>query len=212
MMDNRWRDTASDRDIERVHEAATAWKDHDTAARRAAVTIRDQVQRRYGLDVNNLGADNASAATALAKAERDREQAEQERRAGREENAQEAQLLAEADREDRARQQSTDEENAPPEALREEAGIKSDSAERRRIRLWCLTTGRESILHMADAFEPIFPCRSIGRLTICLKFYVPEESNQIITGPACVLPQEFGHDVEGLARAEEFFWLPFIWG
>lgn len=28
-MDNRWWDTASGRDIERVHEAATAWKDHD---------------------------------------------------------------------------------------------------------------------------------------------------------------------------------------
>lgn len=132
VMDNRWWDTASGRDIERVHEAATAWKDHDPAARNAAETIRDQVQRRYGLDVNNLGADETSVATALAKAERDRDQADKERGTGREENTQAAQLLAEADREDRARQQSTDEENERPEALREEAGLKYDSAERRQ--------------------------------------------------------------------------------
>jgi len=69
VMDNRWWDTASGRDIERVHEAATAWRDHDPAARDAAEEIRDQVQRRYGLQVNNLAADEASVAAALAKAE-----------------------------------------------------------------------------------------------------------------------------------------------
>lgn len=132
VMDNRWWDTARGRDIERAHETATAWKDHDPAARNAAETIKDQVQRRYGLDVDNLGADETSVATALAKAERDREQTEQERSAGREENAQAAQLLAEADREDRDREQDVTEENQRPEALGEEAGIKYDSAERRR--------------------------------------------------------------------------------
>lgn len=130
-MDNRWWDTASGRDIERVHETATAWKDYDPAARNAADTIKDQVQRRYGLDVNNLGADESSVAAALAKAERDREQADQERGNGSEENAQAAQLLAEANHEDRDRQQATAEENERPEALREEAGLKYDSAERR---------------------------------------------------------------------------------
>lgn len=103
VMDNRWWDTASGRDIERVHETATAWKDQDPAARDAAEAIRDQVQRRYGLDVDNLGADEASVAAAMAKAERDRDQAQSERTAGRDENAQAAQLLAEADREDRER-------------------------------------------------------------------------------------------------------------
>jgi colicin import membrane protein len=138
VMDNRWWDTASGRDIERVHETATAWKDHDPAARDAAGVIRDQVQRRYGLDVNNLGADEASVAEALAKAERDRQQAEQKRRAGRDENAQAVALLIEADREDRDRQQDTDEENqrpkapAEPGALAEAAALKHDSAERRQ--------------------------------------------------------------------------------
>ncbi len=107
-------DTASGRDIERVHEAATAWKDHDPAARSAAEVIRDQVQVRYRLDVDNLGADDASVAAALVKAERDREQAEQERRTGRDENAQATQLLAEAAREDRDREQDVTEANHRP--------------------------------------------------------------------------------------------------
>ncbi|MDQ0867461.1 hypothetical protein [Arthrobacter globiformis] len=132
VIDNRWWDTATGRDIERVHETATAWKDHDPTALKAAETIRDQVQRRYGLDVDNLGADESSVAQALAKAERDRDQAEQERRAGRDETAQAVQLLAEADSEDRDREQDVTEENQRPETLREEAGIKYDSAERRQ--------------------------------------------------------------------------------
>ena len=101
VMDNRWWDTATGRDVERAHETATAWKNHDPAARDAAEVVRDQVQRRYGLDVDTLGADEASVAEALAQAERDREQAGQEHRAGQDENAQAVQLLAEADREDR---------------------------------------------------------------------------------------------------------------
>jgi len=130
--DNRWWDTASGRDVERVHETATAWKEHDPAARDAAEVIRDQVQRRYGLDVDILGADDASVAEALAKAERAREQAEQERRAGRNENAEAAQLLAEADREDRDRERDVTELNQRPESLAEEAGLNHDSAERRQ--------------------------------------------------------------------------------
>lgn len=132
VMDNRWWDTASGRDIERVHEAATAWKDHDPAARDAAETIREQVQRRYGLDLDNLGADEVSVATALAKAERDRELTDTERSAGRDENTAAEQLLAEADREDRDRERDVTEENQRPEALREEAGTAYDSAERRQ--------------------------------------------------------------------------------
>ncbi|MDJ0459829.1 hypothetical protein PUN71_021710 [Arthrobacter sp. NQ7] len=131
VMDNRWWDTAGGRDVERMHEAATAWKDHDPAARNAAEVIRDQVQRRYGLDVDNLGANDVSVAAALAKAERDREQAEQERGAGRDENAEAAQLLADAGREDQDREQDVTEENQQLYALGEASGIKYDSSERR---------------------------------------------------------------------------------
>lgn len=132
VMDNRWWDTASGRDVERVHEAAAAWKDHDPAARDAAEVIRDQVQHRYGLDVDNLGADEASVAEALAKKEQDRYQTQSERKADRDEDAQAAGLLAEADREDRDREQDVTEENQRPETLRADAGTKYDSAERRQ--------------------------------------------------------------------------------
>jgi colicin import membrane protein len=132
IMDNRWWDTATGRDIERVHEAATAWKDHDPTAASAAEVIRDQVHRRYGLDVDSLGADDASVAAAMAKAEQDREQAEQEHRTGRAETAQAVELMAEADREDRDRQHNADEENQRPDALAEEAALRYDSAERRQ--------------------------------------------------------------------------------
>ncbi|MHA7177954.1 hypothetical protein ACX80D_15015 [Arthrobacter sp. Sr24] len=60
VMDNRWWDNASTKDIERAHETATAWKDHDPTARNAADTIRDQVQRRYGMDVTELSTPTAS--------------------------------------------------------------------------------------------------------------------------------------------------------
>ncbi|MGO4806546.1 hypothetical protein AB4089_15625 [Arthrobacter sp. 2MCAF15] len=73
------------------------------------MAIRDQVQRRYGLDVDNLGADDASVAAALTKTERDRKQAEQELSTGGDENTQAAQLLAEAAREDRGREQDLSE-------------------------------------------------------------------------------------------------------
>jgi colicin import membrane protein len=132
VMDNRWWDTAGGRDVERVHETATAWKDHDPTARSAAEVIREQVHRRYGLDVDNLGADDASVAAAMATVEQDREQAQEERRTGRDETAQAVELIADAEREDRDRQQAADEENQRPETLDEEAGLKYDSAERRQ--------------------------------------------------------------------------------
>src|SRR5437870_4538154 len=41
VMDNRWWDTASGHDIERVHGTAIGWKEHDSTALNAAEMIRD---------------------------------------------------------------------------------------------------------------------------------------------------------------------------
>ncbi|MHC8609961.1 hypothetical protein ACW4FP_20180 (plasmid) [Paenarthrobacter ureafaciens] len=101
VMDNRWWDTASARDIERVHEAATAWRDRDPAAHDAAEVIRDQVLFRYGIDVDTLNADAGWIEDAVAQAVRDRAKAEKERTAGRDDDGMAALLLAAADREDR---------------------------------------------------------------------------------------------------------------
>jgi hypothetical protein len=74
-----WWDKATPEMIERVHETATAWKAYDPEAAQAAGKISEQVQSRYGIDVNNTGADEASVSEALARAQQARIQAESER-------------------------------------------------------------------------------------------------------------------------------------
>jgi hypothetical protein len=74
-----WWDTATPEMIERVHETATAWKAYDPEAGQASKKINDQIQSRYGIDVNNTGADEASVSAALARAQHARSQAESER-------------------------------------------------------------------------------------------------------------------------------------
>jgi hypothetical protein len=60
-----WWDKATPEMIERVHETATTWKAYDPEAAQAAGKISEQVQSRYGIDVNNTGADEASVSEAL---------------------------------------------------------------------------------------------------------------------------------------------------
>jgi hypothetical protein len=74
-----WWDKATPEMIERVHETATAWREYDPDAAQASEKIRDQVQARYGIDVNNTGADEASVSAALARAQRARVEADSER-------------------------------------------------------------------------------------------------------------------------------------
>jgi hypothetical protein len=74
-----WWDKASSEMIEQAHQTATAWKAYDPEAFQASEHIRDQVQARYGIDVNNTGADEASVSAALTRAQRARTEAENER-------------------------------------------------------------------------------------------------------------------------------------
>lgn len=74
-----WWDKATPEMIERVHETATAWKAYDPEAATAADKISEQVQSRYGIDVTNTGADEASVSAALARAQQARSEAESER-------------------------------------------------------------------------------------------------------------------------------------
>ncbi|SDP65141.1 colicin import membrane protein [Arthrobacter sp. ok909] len=73
-----WWDKATPEMIERVHETATAWRAYDPEAARAAEKISEQVQSRYGIDVNNTGADEASVSAAVARALQARLEAESE--------------------------------------------------------------------------------------------------------------------------------------
>ena len=74
-----WWDKSTPEMIERVHETATAWKAYDPIAAQASEKIRDQVQSRYGIDVNSTGADEASVSEALARAQKARLEVEIER-------------------------------------------------------------------------------------------------------------------------------------
>jgi hypothetical protein len=74
-----WWDKATPAMVERVHETATAWKAYDPEAALAAERVREQVQARYGIDVNNTGADEASVSAALDRAQQARVEAENER-------------------------------------------------------------------------------------------------------------------------------------
>jgi colicin import membrane protein len=74
-----WWDKATPEMIERVHETAAVWKAYDPEASQAAETIGDQVQTRYGIDVDNTGADEASVSEALARAQQTRSEADSER-------------------------------------------------------------------------------------------------------------------------------------
>ncbi|BAS08680.1 hypothetical protein AHiyo4_21020 [Arthrobacter sp. Hiyo4] len=70
-LDARWWDNAKAEDIVRAHQTATAWKGQDPMARSAADAIREQVQQRYGINVDALGT-GADHATALSEAARAR--------------------------------------------------------------------------------------------------------------------------------------------
>ncbi|QOT19882.1 hypothetical protein [Paenarthrobacter sp. YJN-5] len=109
--DERWWDTASDGSIVKVHATAKAWKDHDPIAQDAAAIIREQVQRRFGVDADNPGADEAMVAAVLNDVERKRGQAAGERNRGQGETLEATLLMAEAAREDRQRERD---HAAPP--------------------------------------------------------------------------------------------------
>lgn len=129
-LDARWWDNAKVEDILRVHQTATAWKGQDPMARSAADAIREQVQQRYGIDVDALGT-GVDGAAALSEAARAKTQTQEERTAAAGENTHAGQLLAEAERADEAQRQNVDADNAQPEQLNDQAAATYDSAERR---------------------------------------------------------------------------------
>jgi colicin import membrane protein len=99
-----WWDKATPTMIERAHETATAWKAYDPEAALASERIRDQVQARYGIDVNNTGADELAVSAALHHAQQARVEVDFERTkssAARTEEAVVGAAMAGANRQDR---------------------------------------------------------------------------------------------------------------
>lgn len=103
-----WWDRADPREIAEAWQTASAWRDVDPDAERAAVRIRSELRDRYDLDVSDLRADPTAVKDALERRERALRDAAGEQDRGGAELA-EAQLLghdsAGVDELDDARQQ-----------------------------------------------------------------------------------------------------------
>jgi colicin import membrane protein len=109
-----WWDKATPEMIERAHETATAWKAYDPETVPEAERIRDQVRSRYGIDVDDTGASEASVSQALARAQQTRLEAGNERTkasAARTDEAVAAATVAGANRQDASAQQAQAEPN-----------------------------------------------------------------------------------------------------
>src|SRR4051794_5358901 len=91
--------------IAHAWETAQAWREHDPDARQAAERIHDQLRDRYGIDTNDLRAEEGAVRAALAELER-------EARA-RGENHETAALVAGAERADA--DQHARHDHAPPD-------------------------------------------------------------------------------------------------
>lgn len=103
---NEWWDKATPEMIERAHETAEAWKGYDPVAAEHAERIRDQVQQRYGIDVDAPGASEQDISAAVTRAQAARHLAETERSnaaAARGDEVMAGAAIAGANREDRAR-------------------------------------------------------------------------------------------------------------
>ncbi|TNB67267.1 hypothetical protein FHJ30_21100 [Arthrobacter sp. BB-1] len=106
-----WWDKATPEMIQQAHQTATAWKAYDPEASQASEHIRDQVQARYGIDVNNTGADEASVFAALSRAQQAQTEAENGRTKASDARTDEVVAVAAvagANRQDKAAQKAQD--------------------------------------------------------------------------------------------------------
>jgi hypothetical protein len=116
-----WWDRAGAEDIGRAYTTARAWDDVDQEAWRAEQRIRAEVRTRYGIDVDQAGADPAAVRDYLARAEAMRQQAGQERNAAGDEYVEAQLLMTEAERADRAAEVAR--EASEPPSTRLERGV-----------------------------------------------------------------------------------------
>jgi antitoxin component of RelBE/YafQ-DinJ toxin-antitoxin module len=60
-----WWDRASAEDVAQAYETTSAWKDHDPDLAQAHARMGDELRERYGIDVDNIGADPQRVADVL---------------------------------------------------------------------------------------------------------------------------------------------------
>jgi colicin import membrane protein len=125
---DEWWDRASPEEIGVAWETASAWRNVDADAQRTANRVRDELRRRYAIDVDSLDADPTSVQDALERRERALRLASQARESARVDDAVAAPLLVAAGRADR--QEDADRDVDPEDYARTD--VLYDSAERRR--------------------------------------------------------------------------------
>ncbi|MDZ8173235.1 hypothetical protein [Microbacterium xanthum] len=121
-----WWDRATPEQIGGALTTARAWGSEDLEAVRAEGRIRDELRTRYGVDVNNTGADPA-AVQAAVEAEQLRRQSDTERQRSATEQAEAVALSRQADEADRTAEASRDTaDTAPDEGEREQAQMQAE--------------------------------------------------------------------------------------
>lgn len=93
-----WWDQARPADVGRVLETATVWSDDDPRAMAARERIAEELQRRYGIDIDDPQADPAALEEALRQREAALDLGADARRVAEEERAEEARDRTEAAR------------------------------------------------------------------------------------------------------------------
>jgi hypothetical protein len=97
-----WWDKATPEQIGDTYQTARAWANDDPEAVRAEARMRDELQSRYGVDVDNTNADPAAVREAVEHAQQNVGQSDAERQRAAAEEAEAARLLGEADAADLA--------------------------------------------------------------------------------------------------------------
>lgn len=126
-----WWDRATPEQIGGALTTARAWGSEDPEAVRVEGRIRDELRTRYGVDVNNTGADPA-AVQAAVEAEQLRRQSDTERQRSATEQAEAVALSRQADEADRAAEAArTSADVAPDEGEREQAQVQAEREQNR---------------------------------------------------------------------------------
>ncbi len=123
---DEWWDRAGPEDIGDAWQTANAWRDVDPDAQRSADRIRDELRRRYAIDVDSLDADPGAVREALERRDRAEQLSTESRERARQEQATAQLLLRDADRAD------AQQDPGRGDVDRDHAEEHYDSAERRR--------------------------------------------------------------------------------
>ncbi len=136
VMTEKWWNESGPDQIADNWQTARAWQDHSQVAAQAADRIRQEVQSRYGIDVDNPGVDPRQVDQLLRDAEASKNAGNNEQDLADRDRRMASDLMAEAERLDRDRDllgTDIDDNSTPSDDLREQAEVEYDSADRRDV-------------------------------------------------------------------------------